>query len=321
MIMKKHVNIIAVMLILCLIAVASSCRYSSNVLVVTDPSVGSQQSFTYNYQTQSNITTPYDPYSTTGALQPDVTSGTQTTVVPSSTLVPTTNAQTPSVTQPSGSTPAVTEADISTWNTQQIVQYLSDAVNKTKAYTGNVTANRSEDLGITVEELSPNIPMLKNIANSLIERFIKPVDEVVQFSGGVGTSDGEQIPLLLPKRQAFTLPASGVQQASASKSGNNIVIDITLVQESSSLSNPPLYNSQATGYLDVNSVDLGAITIESLDFVYLGSTIHVVIGPNGYVLSADYHIPLKVSAVGKVVGVTGSFSGTGYQTEKWVINW
>ena len=318
MIMKKHVNIIAVLLILCLIAVASSCRYSSNVLVVTDPSAGSQQSFTYNYQTQSNVTTSYDPYSTTAALQPDVTAGTQTT---SSTFTPTTNAQTPSVTQPSGSTPAVTEADISTWNTQQIVQYLSDAVNKTKASTGNVTVNRSEDLGITIEEIKPNLPMLKSVANSLVDKFIKPVDEVVQFSGGVGTSDDEQIPLLLPKRQAFTLPASGVQQASASKSGNNIVIDLTLVQESSSMSNPPLYNSQAVGYLDVNSVDLGAITIDSLDFVYLGTTIHAVIGPNGYVLSADYHIPLKVSASGKAVGISGSFSGTGYQTEKWVINW
>lgn len=319
--MKKHINIIAVLLILCLIAVASSCRYNSNVLVVTDPAAGSQQSFTYNYQTQSNITTSYNPYSTTGTQQPDVTAGTQTTAVPSSTFVPTTNAQTPSVTQPSASTPAVTEADISTWNTQQILQYLTDAVNKTKAYTGNVTVNRTEDLGITVENLSPNIPMLKSLANSLIERFIKPVDEVVQFSGGIGTSDGEQIQMLLPKRQAFTLPVSGVKQASASKSANNIVIDITLVQESSSLTNPPQYNSQATGYLDVSSVDLGAITIEALDFIYLGSTIHVVIGPNGYVLSADYHIPLKVSATGKAVGITGSFSGTGYQTEKWVINW
>ncbi|MBQ9507647.1 MAG: hypothetical protein IJR51_10865 [Clostridia bacterium] len=319
--MKKHVNIIAVLLILCLIAVASSCRYSSNVLVVTDPSAGSQQSFTYNYQTQSNVATSNNPYSTTGALQPDITAGTQTTAAPSSTFVPTTNAQTPSVTQPSGSTPAVTEADISTWNTQQIVQYLTDAVNKTKAYTGNVTANRSEELGITIEEISPNLPMLKNIANSLVGKFIKPVNEVVQFSGGVGTSEDEQIPLLLPKRQTFTLPASGVQQASASKSGNNIVIDLTLVQESSSMTNPPLYNSQAVGYLDVNSVDLGAITIDTLDFVYLGTTIHSVIGPTGYILSADYHIPLKVSASGKAVGISGSFSGTGYQTEKWVINW
>ena len=80
-------------------------------------------------------------------------------------------------------------------------------------------------------------------------------------------------------------------------------------------------NAMALGYLDVNSVDLSMITIEALDFVYLGSTIHAVVRPDGYVESAEYHIPLKVSAAGRAVGVRASFAGTGYQTEKWNIHW
>ncbi len=321
--MKKSIHIIAALLVLCIVAVASSCRYSSNILVVTNPAESTGQAYSYNYQNQTNAYQPSSSstYTPTSALQPDVTAGTQTTIPSTSAFTPTTNAQSPSVTQPSASTPAVTEANPSTWNKQQVVSYLADAVNKTKAYTGSITANRSEDFTINIESISPNLPALKSLANSLIDKFIKPVDEVVQFSNGRGDSEGESIPLLLPKRQNFTLPAEGVAQASASKSGNNIIIDLTLVQENSNMSTPPQYNSQAVGYLDINSVDISVLTIQSLDFVYLGSTIHAVIGPDGYVLSADYTIPLHIAATGKAIGITGSFAGTASQTEKWVINW
>ena len=319
--MNKHVNIIAAFLTFCMFAAASACRYNSNMLVVTDPAAASQQAYSYNYPTQIPDTTVYVPYSTTVPLQTDVTVGTQTTEATTSAFVPTTNSPAPSVTQPSSSVPPVTEADISTWNTEKIVQYLSDAVNKTKAFTGNVTVDRTEDIGVTIETISPNLPGLKPLANSLITQFTKPVNDVIPFSGGIGVSDGEEIPFLLPKRQAFTLTAAGVKQASAAKNGNNIVIDITLVQESSSMSNPPLYNSQALGYLDISKADLSSITINRLDFVYQGSTIHAVIRPDGYVEAADYHIPLHISADGKAIGINASFEGSAYQTEKWVSHW
>ncbi len=318
--MKNIKKIIAAVLLLCIAVTACACRYTSNTITVSGP-VATQPS--------DQIVIPTQPVEwNTQPTQPQQSEPTDATVPVSEPVTftpPDPNATLPyqEPTQPGQpvTEAPVTQANPASWNKQEVVKFLSDAVNKTKAYTGQVTVDRSEDLGITIESIKPNLPALKNVANSLVSKFIKPVNETVQFSGGKGVSDGEEIPLLLPKRQAFTLTADGVTQASAAQSGNNIVVDITLVSEQSSMSNPPKYNSQALGYLDVNSVDLSMVTIDSLDFVYLGSTIHAVIGPDGYVLSADYHIPLQVAASGKAIGIPGSFTGTGYQTEKWVINW
>ncbi len=317
--MKYGKLIVAAALVLCILLAACGCRYTSNTLVVTDP-YASTQIPPVSYEQPSNS----EP-SLTDAMLPSVSDTTLPPVPDNTTASPIPAESTTAAPIPTESTTAqqpVTERDPSSWSKQEVVSYLSNAVNKTKAYTGQITANRTEDLGITIEELSPNIPALKGLANSLIERFIKPVNEVVSFSGGRGVSDGEEIPLLLPKRQNFTLTADGVTQATAQKSGENIIIDITLVQETSSMTSPPKYNAQGLGYLDISAVDISGVTIQSLDFVYQGSTIHAVIRPDGYVASAKYHIPLHVSASGKALGaISASFSGTGYQTETWDINW
>ena len=317
--MKYGKPIVAAALALCLLLAASGCKYTSNTLVVTDPYAGTQippVSYEQPSSTEPGIT---------DATLPSVPDTTLPPVPENTTAAPIPVENTTAAPAPSESATAqqpTTERDPSSWSKQEVVSYLSNAVNKTKAYTGQITANRTEDLGITIEELSPNLPALKGVANSLIERFIKPVNEVVSFSGGKGMSDGEEIPLLLPKRQGFTLTADGVTQATAQKSGENIIIDITLVQESSSMTSPPKYNAQGLGYLDISAVDISGVTIQSLDFIYQGSTIHAVIRPDGYVASAKYHIPLHVSASGKALGtISASFSGTGYQTETWDINW
>ncbi len=326
--MKKTVKILAAFLAVCLMFSVCACQYTGNVVVVTSPNGGNQAA--QNTPPVNGV--DYGAEEPTGGAsqlpnqqpnqQPNQNGGAQPD--PNGQGEPLTNPNGSSVdpTANQGGTPQNTaSADPSTWTKQEILTYLGKAVTKTKAYTGPVSVTRSEDLGITVEEIKPNLPKLDDIANSLIKQFIKPVAEEIQFNGGQGQSDGEMIPLLLPKRQAFTLPIDGVAQAKATKSGDNIVIDLTLVPESTSMYDKPTYNSMAIGYLDFASVDLGAITISSLDFDYKGSTIHAVILPNGYVKSAEYHIPLHVAASGKAAFISASFAGTGYQTEKWDIHW
>ncbi len=315
--MKKTAKYLCALLALCMLFAACACRYTGNVVVVTPPTTFPQgQQANYNYNPNGNVYNPnqqqYNP-NYTPVQDPNAQNPTEPTAV----VIDPGATQTPDTQDPA----AVANTDPATWSKQEILTYLGNAVTKTKAYTGTVSVTRSEDLGITVEEIKPNLPKLGDIANSLIKQFIKPVDEEIQFNGGQGQSDGEMIPLLLPKRQGFTLPIEGVAQAKAAKSGNNIVIDITLVPESTSMYDKPTYNSAAIGYLDLGSVDLGAITISSLNFDYKGSTIHAVILPNGYVQSAEYHIPLHVAASGKAAFISASFAGTGYQTEKWVIHW
>ena len=319
--MKKTAKYVCALLALCMLFAACACRYTGNVVTITPPSSVQQQGQQANYNYNPNNST-YNPnqqqqYNQNGTPVQDPNTQ-NPSADPGTVVIDPGATQAPDTQDPS----AIANADPSTWSKQEIVTYLSNAVNKTKAYNGQLTVDRTEELGITIEEIKPNLPALKSIANSLVKKFIKPVSEVVQFNGGQAQSEGETIQILLPKDQAFSLPLEGVAQAKAAKNGNNVVIDVTLVPESSSMANPPRYNSKALGYLNVNNVDLGStISIGTLDFDYLGSTIHIVVGPSGYVLSANYHIPIHVSASGKAMGISGAFTGTGYQTENWVLHW
>ena len=327
--MKKYTRFVAVMLLLCVVVSVCACRYTSNTLIVTEPAASIPQGSSAYYQPTGTTVpsvpgTSFPQESTTLPIVPSTTLPQESTTLP---IVPPTTLPQESTTLPpveSTSVPGTEpsqERDPSSWSKDEVLKYLADAVNKTKAYTGQVSVHRSESFTINIEEISPNLPALKNLANSLIGKFIKPVDEDITFNGGKAMSEGEEIPLLLPKRQGFTLPAEGVANAAAVKNGNNVIVDITLVSENSSMDAPPRYNAQSHGYLDLGSVDISMLTIEALDLGYLGSTMHAVIGPDGYVLSADYVIPLHIEASGKALGLKGSFKGSASQTEKWVINW
>ena len=133
--------------------------------------------------------------------------------------------------------------------------------------------------------------------------------------------DGETVPLLLPKRQNFSLPAAGVQSAKAYKSGENTVIEVTLVPEDSTLESIPKYNSGALGYLDAASLDLSIVTVKTFNAHYAGSTITVTIEPNGMVMDATYYVPLVIDASGSAIGITGEFACEGSQKEIWKLLW
>ena len=229
-----------------------------------------------------------------------------------------TTAQTPSTTQNQGGN---TIPDPSTWTKEQALIYLTNAVNRTKAYKGSVTADRTERFDVTVDSIEPNINALKNMANTIIGIFIKPTTEVVSFSNGKGQSGDEVIPLLLPKRQGFALPVAGVKTISAKKSGDNIEINLTLVAEMGTIEKIPPYNAAAVGYLDISGFSYPGLTMERVDITYTGSTVKVIIRPDGYVQSAEYYIPIKLSATGKALGISGSLLCSGGQRETWKINW
>lgn len=222
-------------------------------------------------------------------------------------------------------TPAASpEGDPSSWNTQQIIDKLTLAMNTTKSSTGSCTAHHKE--GITVEITDcPGGNTVKNIITPLVDKFTKPTEEDITFTNGAGTNaKGESITFnsIPPVDKNFSLPAAGVASASASSDGTNTVINVTLVEEKTTLDSPvPQYTSNVIGYLNLNNLDLGSVKITACDFTYTGSSVTATIDSNNRIVSIKYRLPMAVTGSGSMGFIKATVGFTGEQNEEWTFKW
>lgn len=318
--MVKVKKILALMLAAISVVSFSGCIANFGFLKYTD------NIFELTTANTQGLNNPQNDIQTTNSYvnnQQTLTPSQNTDVI---TTVPQQNNQQTETTTVSGQTQETTTAapennDPSSWTTAEILKYVTEAVTKTKAYTAQVTVDHTEAFSANVTK-APGGAMVKNIANDIIESVVKPTDEVLTFNGGQTVNgEGETVPLLLPKRGAFTLTADGIASATAKKSGNDVSVKITLVQEVGTLTDHPKHQAASVGYLDASDVDLGPVKLNYLNITYIGTTLDLVINSNGYVNSAVYKIPIKVECEGSVMGATAQVECEGEQSEAWKINW
>ena len=307
--MKKFKNVSALILVAVLVISLSSClKYTGNIFeLTTAPGTmnqgGNQQNpiVTYPQVTQPQVTYPQ-------ATQPQVTNPQEITTAPI-------------VTNPGETTTAPAVSDPSTWTTAEILKFATDAVTKTKAYTSKITVDHAENFDVKITK-APGGQLVMDTADKIIASVAKPSQEVLTFTNGRTTNaEGENVPLLLPKRGAFTLTADGVASATARKNGENIVINIKLVKEVGTLTDHPRHHAASVGYLDASDVDLSGITLNYLDITYTGTTLELVVNPDGYVAAADYKIPIHIAVEAKIAFITAAGECEGSQSETWKINW
>ncbi len=211
--------------------------------------------------------------------------------------------------------------DPSGWTTAQIISRAKDAVNKTKAYTGNLTVSHSEGFTADVTECTGG-EIVKTVVNLMIGWVVKPVEETLVFQNGKAVNtEGETVPIILPKRGNFSLRESGVKSASVKRSGNEYVVKINLVEESVGMYDVPEHNASAVGYLDVASFDISFMEVDSADIVYKGSSIELRINAEGFVTYANYKIPLHIDGSAHKGSISGSATFEGEQTEEWRLDW
>lgn len=209
--------------------------------------------------------------------------------------------------------------DPSGWTTAQILDLTTNAVNKTQAYTGDLSVIHSETFQADVTECTGG-SVVEGVAETMIGWVVKPVQESLFYKNGKATnSEGETVPIILPKKNGFSLSAGGIQSASIELSGNDYVVKIKLVEESVGMYEIPVHNASAVGYLDVANFDLSFLEIDSADITYKGTTIELRISPEGYVTYAKYYIPLKIKGSAHKGPVSGSATFEGIQTEEWII--
>ncbi len=308
--MKSVKKALAVIIALAAVLSFSGClRYTSNILeVTTRPNMGGNE---------VNTTIIY--------IDPSQTPEVQTTspLIPELTTVPV--QQIPEVTTQPVQQPEVTTQpavkDPSSWTTAEILKFTTDAVTKTKAYTNKLTVDHEEAFDVRVTK-APGGKLIMDAADGIIASVAKPSQEVLTFTNGRTTNaEGENVPLLLPKRGAFTLTADGIATAYAKKSGNDTIVHIQLVKEVGTLTDHPKHNAASVGFLDASDVDLGTITLNYLDITYSGSTMDFVINSDGYVKSVAYKIPIHIAVEAKLFGMTAAGECEGSQSETWKLNW
>ena len=207
------------------------------------------------------------------------------------------------------------------WTTAEIISKAADAVNKTKAYKGNLTVNHSEGFTANVTECSAG-GIVRSVVDLMIGWVVKPVEETLTYKNGTAVnSEGETVPIILPKRNGFSLNENGVKSATVQQQGNEYIIKIHLVQESVGMYDVPTHNAASVGYLDVASFDISFMEIDSADIVYKGSSIELRINAEGYVTYANYKIPLHIEGSAHKGSISGSATFEGEQTEEWRLAW
>lgn len=317
----------AVILVVAAVLSFSGClRYTSNILEVTTRPV---QSSGENQTTVIYIEKPTAPATTqpivvqptapvtdipTLPVAPEATTGAPVQIIPEATTGAPVQLQPEMTTQP-------VQADPSAWTTAEILKFTTDAVNKTKAFSDTVTVDHEEAFDVRITK-APGGKLVSTVADPIIASVAKPSQETLTFIGGRTTNEeGENVPLLLPKRNEFALTEAGIASATASKNGNDTIVHIQLVQEVGTLTDHPKHHAASVGYLDASDVDLGSITLNYLDITYSGTTMDCVINSDGYVTSVDYKIPIHIAVEAKVMGMTMAGECEGSQSETWKINW
>ena len=215
------------------------------------------------------------------------------------------------------------EANISVFakSDSEILSILTEAINKTKAYKGNISIQHRESFDARVTQCTGGSIAAK-VANSIVGMILKPTSETLIFSNGVATaSNGDTFSILLPQKGEFRLQLPQIQSITAKEDNSDIVVNVVLKPESVGLNEIPVGNSAGLGYLDISSLDLSILTITSASLNYTGSTIAVHIRPDGYVSYAEYTIPMHVEGSAQSGLLNGSAVFDGIQTEVWDFNW
>ncbi len=211
--------------------------------------------------------------------------------------------------------------DPSGWSKGEIISKAKAAVNKTKAYNGNLTVTHSESFNANVTECSAG-GIVRSVVDLMIGWVVKPVEETLIYQNGKAVnSEGETVPIILPKKNAFTLTENGVKSASVQRSGNEYVIKINLIKEDVGMYDIPQHNAASVGYLDVANFDISFMEVDSAYIVYEGSSIELRINEDGYVTYAKYNIPLHIEGSAHKGSISGSATFDGGQTEEWRLAW
>lgn len=318
--MKRIRILTAVFSLVCLV-MTSSCSFG---LVSSIPSEKNSEADTSDTQVISSEPSQQSPSIEITTEQMAETTLPERTSSENVTNANTNTPPTPEVseTETETASPTPVTPDYSSYSKSQVLEVYKAALTQTRNYTGALTVKQTESFNAEVKESVPDNQLVKTLANYIVDLVGSEGSQELKFSNGKAVNkDDETVPILLPQRTEFSLTADGISQASISSEGEKLHVKMVLVPETVSMGEVPKYNASAIGYLDTSDMDFKIITIKRVDIGYTGSVIDAVIRSDGYIESVTYTINMSTYAELSGMGISGSGTLEGAQTEKWELVW
>ena len=269
-------------------------RKAQNSINTVNPVVDTTQSTTLPTEPSTQPTTTPDP--STDATEPSV---------------PVEGDDTADLPQDEPANPA--DKDPLSLSKAEIVAEVNKYVNQVKKEQ-NMTASTNGVVNVSVTDCSFKgaVGTINNIITNITDSFGGVA--TYNFSGGQATdADGNTVTpwdVIPPTKKDFSAVDAGVASAKVEKEGENLRYTIVMVEESTTLTSPvPTYNSTVIGYLDLAGLDL-PITLTQADMKYPGSTISVLVTPEGKVIELVNKLPMEGTGAAKIIkDVFASFGG------------
>ncbi|MBQ8503902.1 MAG: hypothetical protein IJ491_06475 [Clostridia bacterium] len=243
------------------------------------------------------VTTTAAPVTQAPTTQAPVTAA-PTTAAPqggdtTTTAAPATDATTTTAAPSSGAAVPSTPAEV-------CAAYCK-AVNEAKAYTGNASVRRIEQIDVGVDSCS--VPMLQSTLDSVVRSFIKSSDETFEMVNGAYQNDsGETRTMndrLYPGGRNVTVAEANVISATAAAAGDGgYTVTIKFPAETSVYDNGTVVSSPTnhlTGVdpLDLATLDLSPFEIFNADMKYSGATCDATVNAEGKLVKLHINLPLE----------------------------
>lgn len=196
----------------------------------------------------------------------------------------------------------------------EIIAEMNKYINRVKKEQ-NMTASTNGVVEVNVTDctVSAAVGTINNIIKSITDKF--GGQDTYNFANGQATdADGNAVTpwdVIPPTRKDFSAVEAGVASAKVEKEGENLRYTIVMNVEETTMANPvPAYNSTVIGYLDLVGLDL-PIKLTQADMKYPGSTISVLVTPEGKVVELVNKLPMEGTGAAKLLGreVFASFAG------------
>ena len=206
----------------------------------------------------------------------------------------------------------------------EIIAEVNKYVNQVKKEQNmTAAANGIVDVKITDCSFQGAVNTINNAVQGITEKF--GGTESYTFVGGKATdADGNSVTpwdVIPPTSTDFLALGAGVTSATVEKVGENTKYSIVMTTEDTTMGSPvPTYNSTVIGYLDLVSIDL-PFNLTQADMHYPGSTISVVVNPDGKVVELTNKLPMEGTGATKFLGKDAYASFAGALDEVWTFTY
>ncbi len=190
----------------------------------------------------------------------------------------------------------------------KIVAYYNKVANDTKAYKGKMVIKGKQGASTKITETSfPKAAM--DIANGMLPNDYDGDSRNYTVTNGQ-SADGKSIQKILPidgDAKMSKLPASGVQTAKCSKSGNGYKIELKLKPENTnSFSVQPPNHKACMDCLNMTDEDLKPFTCENCNIGYNGGTITATVNDKGLITEFKVYNPMHITGTLKWTIISGT---------------